>query len=82
MLFKTIVAVLAAGAAAAPALDLDLVVRDMEQKRQLGGGGGITSNELENGDCKSVIFINARASTEPGNMVSPPSPTKPRPNPA
>ncbi|KAI7548264.1 hypothetical protein KC331_g4521 [Hortaea werneckii] len=48
----------AAGAAAAPAKDLAV--------RQLGGG--TTSNELENGSCKPVIFINARASTEPGNM--------------
>ncbi|GAB1738082.1 hypothetical protein NU219Hw_g2619t1 [Hortaea werneckii] len=47
----------AAGAAAAPAKDLAV--------RQLGG---TTSNELENGSCKPVIFINARASTEPGNM--------------
>ncbi|OTA33265.1 hypothetical protein BTJ68_06122 [Hortaea werneckii EXF-2000] len=49
----------AAGAVAAPAKDLAV--------RQLGG---TTSNELENGSCKPVIFINARASTEPGNMVS------------
>ncbi|KAI6909741.1 hypothetical protein KC318_g3678 [Hortaea werneckii] len=48
----------AAGAAAAPAKDLAV--------RQLGGG--TTSNELENGSCKPVILINARASTEPGNM--------------
>ncbi|KAI7157420.1 hypothetical protein KC349_g5663 [Hortaea werneckii] len=48
----------AAGAGAAPAKDLAV--------RQLGGG--TTSNELENGSCKPVIFINARASTEPGNM--------------
>ncbi|KAI6811927.1 hypothetical protein KC332_g11859 [Hortaea werneckii] len=47
----------AAGAVAAPAKDLAV--------RQLGG---TTSNELENGSCKPVIFINARASTEPGNM--------------
>ena len=49
----------AAGAVAAPAKDLAV--------RQLGGS---TSNELEDGSCKPVIFINARASTEPGNMVS------------
>ncbi|KAI7090233.1 hypothetical protein KC356_g1653 [Hortaea werneckii] len=48
---------LAAGAIAAPAKDLAV--------RQLGGS---TSNELEDGSCKPVIFINARASTEPGNM--------------
>ncbi|KAI6812953.1 hypothetical protein KC367_g4277 [Hortaea werneckii] len=47
----------AAGAVAAPAKDLAV--------RQLGGS---TSNELEDGSCKPVIFINARASTEPGNM--------------
>ncbi|KAI6801985.1 hypothetical protein KC363_g3281 [Hortaea werneckii] len=47
----------AAGAFAAPAKDLAV--------RQLGGS---TSNELEDGSCKPVIFINARASTEPGNM--------------
>ncbi|KAI6846226.1 hypothetical protein KC332_g2956 [Hortaea werneckii] len=47
----------AAGAVAAPAKDLAV--------RQIGGS---TSNELEDGSCKPVIFINARASTEPGNM--------------
>ncbi|KAK4495620.1 hypothetical protein PRZ48_012888 [Zasmidium cellare] len=37
------------------------------QQRQLGGTSS-TSDELQNGDCRDVIFIFARGSTEPGNM--------------
>ena len=37
------------------------------EKRQFGGGS--TSNELQQGDCRAVTFIFARGSTEPGNMV-------------
>lgn len=35
-------------------------------KRQLTG---TTENELEFGSCRDIIFIFARGSTEPGNMV-------------
>ncbi|KAF2167806.1 carbohydrate esterase family 5 protein [Zasmidium cellare ATCC 36951] len=36
-------------------------------QRQLGGSSS-TSDELQDGDCRDVIFIFARGSTEPGNM--------------
>lgn len=51
-------------AASAAALPTDL------EKRQFGfGGGSSTSNELD-GECRPITFIFARGSTEPGNMVS------------
>ncbi|KAF1811272.1 putative cutinase 3 [Eremomyces bilateralis CBS 781.70] len=50
---------LAATAAAAPTGDLET--------RQIGRCS-MTCNELERGSCAEVIFIMARASTEPGNM--------------
>lgn len=54
---------LLAGLAAASPIETGL------SKRQLG----ITQNELTDGDCGDVIFIMARGSTEPGNMVSRPA---------
>jgi cutinase len=48
------VAALAGIVSAAPALE----------KRQA------TQNDLKSGECKKVTLIFARASTEPGNMVS------------
>lgn len=52
------VAALAATILAAPAAEME--------PRQLGGCSS-TCNELTRGSCAKVIFIMARASTEPGN---------------
>lgn len=54
-------AFLAALAAASP-VEMGL------SKRQFSLGS--TATELERGSCRDIIFIFARGSTEPGNLVS------------
>ncbi|KAK1499582.1 cutinase [Colletotrichum cuscutae] len=71
MKFFSILSLAVTLAAAAPVEVVDTGVADL-QVRQTGA----TSNELESGSssaCPKVIFIFARASTEPGNMVSRPN---------
>ncbi|KAK1672202.1 cutinase [Colletotrichum godetiae] len=66
MKFFSILSLAVTLAAAAPVEVVDTGVADL-QVRQTGA----TSNELESGSssaCPKVIFIFARASTEPGNM--------------
>ncbi|KAK1723339.1 hypothetical protein CaCOL14_012279 [Colletotrichum acutatum] len=66
MKFFSILSLAVTLAAAAPVEVADTAVADL-QVRQTGA----TSNELESGSssaCPKVIFIFARASTEPGNM--------------
>ena len=61
--FAAAAAILAGSAMAAPAVDIE--------ERQFGS---ITRNDLERGsagDCPEAIFIFARATGEPGNMVRP-----------
>ncbi|OHE95084.1 cutinase [Colletotrichum orchidophilum] len=66
MKFFSILSLAVTLAAAAPVEVVDTSVADLQVRQT-----GTTSNELESGSssaCPKVIFIFARASTEPGNM--------------
>lgn len=69
MKYLNVIAALAALATASPVASPEAALEgQFNEARDLVKRQGSTSNELNSGSCRDIIFIFARGSTEIGNM--------------